>query len=422
LTRATDINGRVTLSDVRTITVNNAAPVVSITSPANGATFNPATLPLFLTIQAVATDSDDAITKVELYDNGTASKNLIAVSAHIGGAQNPNYSFSTVLPPGVHKLVAKAYDPYGVTTSSAPVQITVGNALPTVTLTSPTNGASVKSPPTITLTAVATDTDDTISEVDFLDGGSIVAAVKNTTNIVNNTYSFTLVNVPNGSHTYTAVASDVFGGSAVSSSATVTVNNAAPTVTLVGLTNGITFSYPVNVQVHAIVSDADDGVQKVTILLDNAVVSSAQQIGGGVLTTSDFFATLNNLSIGAHTLTVTAVDPYGATTTTSIAVNVSIQATPIADQPASSSSSGSQADSSSSTASGAPAISSLVSLPDGGYQLTITGSVGAKATVQSSGNFADWTTLATVVVGSNGTVQYTDTNAGGGRRFYRLGQ
>ncbi len=69
--KATDNSGSVTTSTAVSVTVNapaNVAPTVSITSPANGATF---TAPASITINATASDSDGTLTRVEFFQGTT---------------------------------------------------------------------------------------------------------------------------------------------------------------------------------------------------------------------------------------------------------------------------------------------------------------------------------------------------------------
>ena len=90
----------------------NQAPNVSITSPANNATF---TAPANITINATATD-DGSIANVEFFANG----------APIGNDPTNPYSVNwTNVPGGTFTLTAKATDNLGVTKTSAPVQIAV---------------------------------------------------------------------------------------------------------------------------------------------------------------------------------------------------------------------------------------------------------------------------------------------------------
>jgi subtilisin family serine protease len=93
-------------------TGGNQAPNVSITSPANNATF---TAPANITINATATD-DGSIANVEFFANG----------APIGSDATSPYSINwNNVPGGTFALTAKATDNVGATKTSAPVQIAV---------------------------------------------------------------------------------------------------------------------------------------------------------------------------------------------------------------------------------------------------------------------------------------------------------
>lgn len=109
---AYDTAGNVAQSAGRTVTVDNTAPTVAITSPANGAT-----LFLSTTVQASASDNV-SITQVVFYDGGTV----------IGTDTTAPYSVSwnlLTVSRGQHTLTAKAYDPAGNVTTSAPITVTV---------------------------------------------------------------------------------------------------------------------------------------------------------------------------------------------------------------------------------------------------------------------------------------------------------
>ncbi len=109
---ATDDRGGTATSAAVTVIVN-AAPTVSITAPANGATF---TAPGAVNITAAANDPDGTIGRVELYANATLIATLTA----------PPYSFSwTNVAAGTYALTAKALDNNNAETVSAPVTITV---------------------------------------------------------------------------------------------------------------------------------------------------------------------------------------------------------------------------------------------------------------------------------------------------------
>src|SRR5258706_360976 len=92
----------------------NQPPSVSMTAPANGATF---TAPASVTISASASDSDGAIAKVEFYQGSTL----------LGTATTAPYSIAwSNVAAGSYTLSAKAFDNLGATKTSATVGITVG--------------------------------------------------------------------------------------------------------------------------------------------------------------------------------------------------------------------------------------------------------------------------------------------------------
>lgn len=96
------------------------------------------------------------------------------------------------------------------------------NVAPIVSITSPAPGASFTAPATISIAASASDSDGTVSRVDFYSGatllGSDVAAP----------YSFTWSAVPAGSYTLSARAVDDDGATSVSSNVNVTVAATPP--------------------------------------------------------------------------------------------------------------------------------------------------------------------------------------------------
>jgi hypothetical protein len=111
-TKAYDSAGNVTQSAGRAVTVDNAAPTVAITSPANGSSVF-----LSTTVQASAGDNR-GVTQVVFYDGATV----------IGADTTAPYSVSWNLlsvPKGWHTLTAKAYDAAGNLTTSAPVSVKV---------------------------------------------------------------------------------------------------------------------------------------------------------------------------------------------------------------------------------------------------------------------------------------------------------
>jgi len=115
------IDGNVTMqSAALTGSGENNPPAVSITSPAEDATF---ASPANITITANASDLDGEITKVEFYDG----------DSRLGQALSSPYTFTWMnAPPGYHVLTAVATDTNADFSTSTPVEIfvnTTGGAL-----------------------------------------------------------------------------------------------------------------------------------------------------------------------------------------------------------------------------------------------------------------------------------------------------
>ena len=111
-----------------------------------------------------------------------------------------------------------------------PVNITVTtatNQLPTVSITSPIAGQSFTAPASLTITAAASDSDGTISGVDFYVGTQLVGTD------TSSPYTAAWSNVAAGSYSLTAVARDNSGGTRTSTAIAVTVTAVAPTPTRV---------------------------------------------------------------------------------------------------------------------------------------------------------------------------------------------
>jgi len=109
---------------------SNNPPSVSITSPANGATF---AAPATVTINANASDSDGSVTKVEFYQGATK----------LGEDSSSPYSTTwSSVAAGTYSLTAVATDDDGAATSSSPVSITVtgGGGSTSITIQESTTG------------------------------------------------------------------------------------------------------------------------------------------------------------------------------------------------------------------------------------------------------------------------------------------
>ena len=194
-------------------TVSVPAPTVSITSPANGATVSGT-----ITLSAAASSSV-GVASVQFQLDGTNLGALATVAP---------YSISwntTTASNGSHTLKAIAKDTAGNSATSAGVTVTVSNSStppPTVSITSPANGATVSG--TITVSATASSSLG-VANVQFLVDGGNFGAPDTTTPY---TISLDTTTLSNGNHTLAATAQDTAGKTTTSAGVTVSVSNAPP--------------------------------------------------------------------------------------------------------------------------------------------------------------------------------------------------
>lgn len=206
--------------------VTNQTPIVSFLSPNNNAIFTNSPATILVTVDA--RDNDGTITRVELYSGATLLTTLTTAPY--------TYSWNNVAA-GTYTLTARAFD-NGNASSTANVSFTV-NAPPSVTLTSPTNNASFGAPANISMGATATDTDGTISRVEFYNGSTLLG--------IDNAapFSFSFNNVPLGTYILSARAVDNNGAIGVSNNVTINVVNNGTldaAVTAITRPNGIVSS------------------------------------------------------------------------------------------------------------------------------------------------------------------------------------
>ena len=188
----------------------NALPSVSITSPANNASFTAAAS---IAITASASDNG-TIAKVEFY-NGTTK---------LGEDVSSPFAFTwTNVGVGSYNITTRATDNQGGITVSSVIGVKVStvvvtNQAPTVSLTSPANNATSTVPASITITANASDADGTISKVEFHNGTTLLNSDASAP------YSYSWTNVVAGTYTITAKAYDNSNASKISSAVSVKVN------------------------------------------------------------------------------------------------------------------------------------------------------------------------------------------------------
>jgi len=286
--KAYDNLGLATTSSAITVQVNgNQNPTVSITSPANNASFiSPATI----AINATASDVDGTVTKVDFYNGGTL----------LGTDNSSPYSYTwSGVAAGTYTLTAKATDDKNGTTTSTSVKLIVNNpnVAPTVNITSPVNNATFVAPSDISITANASDADGSISKVEFYNGASLIGTA------YTSPYSYTWTGVTAGTYTITAKAYDNVNATTTSSAITVKVNvNQDPTISVTASSNG-----PNSVSISVNASDPDGSITKVEYYDGTTKI--------GESTSSPYTFTWSNAPAGSHAITAVAIDDKGGKTT-----------------------------------------------------------------------------------------------------------
>ncbi len=277
----------------------DAPPTVTLTSPANGAVF---VAPASVTVTANAADSDGIVTKVEFYQGATL----------IGTATTAPYAITWQnASAGSYTITAKATDDRGAATTSAPIQIVV-DAPPTVSLTSPADGAVFVAPASINVTANAADSDGTVAKVEFYQGATLIGTATAAP------YAITWQNAPAGSYTITAKATDDRGATTTSAPIQIVVD-APPTVTLTSPTANQVYVAPASVSVTANAADSDGTVAKVEFYQGNTLIGTA--------TAAPYSITWANAPAGTYAITAKATDNQGATTT-SAPIQIVVDAPP----------------------------------------------------------------------------------------------
>ena len=292
------------------VTVDNTAPSVSVSSPAEGATVSGT-----VAVNGAAADGD-AVAGVQFRLDG---QNLGAEDTSAPYSASWDTAGATN---GPHTLTAIARDRAGNTRTATTVNVTVNNApppdvvAPSVSLTAPAAGALLAG--SRTLSANASDNVGVVG-VQFKRDGQDVGAEDTSAPY---SVSWDTTGVADGPHSLTAVARDAAGNTTSATTVDVTVDNTAPSVSISAPGEGATVGGTVAVNGAAADGDAVAGVQ---FRLDGQNLGSED-------TTAPYSASWNTTTAtnGPHTLTAIARDRAG-NTRTAATVNVTVDNAPPPD-------------------------------------------------------------------------------------------
>ncbi|GAL83341.1 hypothetical protein MYP_567 [Sporocytophaga myxococcoides] len=297
---ATD-NGGGTASSTITLVVKNALPVITITKPANNSS---SAAGKAVNIEANATDSDGTITKVEFYYTINNKDTIL-----IGSSTVSPYKISwTPLSTGIYKLIAKATDNNGAI-SKAAITVTITNTLPTISIVTPTNNSSFPFATDVELKVNAVDADGNIVKVEYFNGTTKIGESTTTP------FSFTWKNIPLGTYTITAKATDNIGGTTTSLPIQFSITNSPPVVNITAPLNNAKFSPGANITIDATAADEDGSISKVEFFYNTSNLIGSDN-------TAPYSINWNNVPEGNYTITARATDNAGATATTTINITV----------------------------------------------------------------------------------------------------
>ena len=199
----------------------NVPPTVSISAPTTGASYKTGSI-----VKVVATAKDSlatdsvagSVSSVVFYDGST----VVGTIAKSGSSVTDTVSW-TCGSLGTHSLTAKATDNEGAQTTSSTVFVTVlANKLPYVHIS--TDSSTLNPGHTATITAVANDTDGTISKVDFYVGASKVGSSSSSP------YTYAWTPTSAGTYTLTAKATDNNNGVSTSNAISFVVKDTSSNV------------------------------------------------------------------------------------------------------------------------------------------------------------------------------------------------
>lgn len=288
---ATDSDNAVTTSSF-TVTINTL-PTVSITSPTDGVLYHGTTI----SFSGSANDTEDGAL------SGTSLVWTSNISGQIATGASGTINFSHT---GTHTITLTATDSDGGVSSTS-ISITV-NGTPTASISSPTNDSLYNEGATVSFSGSGSDPEDS-----WLSGASLVWT-SDLDGQIGTDSSFTKADLSVGVHTITLTATDSDGGSGTAS-ISITIN-ATPTVSIICPTDDSLYKAG-NIPFSGIGNDLEDGS------LSGASLVWTSDIDGQIDTGEAFIR--NDLSLGTHTITLTATDSDGASVSDSVTLVVGVR-------------------------------------------------------------------------------------------------
>lgn len=197
------------------------------------------------------------------------------------------------------------------------------NVAPTVQIVRPANGTVFARTETIEVEAAASDSDGSVSRVEFFDNDVLAFTATAPPYI----HTVPAANLSVGTHRFMARATDNAGGTTTSAAVQIEVAapaNSPPTVQLTQPANGQQFTQPEPIQLAASASDTDGSIVQVEFVVGRSVVFTATN------PPYTFSFPSSDLAPGTHSVTARAMDNSGAVTVSApVQITVVLAAEPI---------------------------------------------------------------------------------------------
>ena len=174
-----------------------------------------------------------------------------------------------------------------------------------VEITEPLQNTTFSEGAPVTITAIATTQNSTITRVDFYNNNQLINSD------VMEPYSYQITNLPNAEYSITAIAYNTENDSSIVNSI-VTVGNASPKLTIDEPIHNTLYTPNQSVNVKTYALDIDGTISKVEFYLNNSLVHTSTQLPYDYI--------IPSLSEGISTLKVIAYDDKDSSTTKEITV------------------------------------------------------------------------------------------------------
>jgi uncharacterized repeat protein (TIGR02059 family) len=190
------------------------------------------------------------------------------------------------------------------------VSVNIANISPEVTITSPAYNSSFTTGDTITITASATDSDGSITLVEFYDNNNLIGSKADAP------YTVDWNNVAAGIYSLTAIATDERNGKTVSAAIAISVAdpidtvNQPPVVNISSPSKGNQYDTPASIEIEVAASDPDGTVTKVELYNGSTKLTA--------MTSAPYLFTWKSVKPGNYKIKAVAYDNQNATAISSL--------------------------------------------------------------------------------------------------------